>query len=146
MLEDVRLPSGWFDRGFFLYVEDLDLGWRSRLAGWDARYLPAATVFHDAHASTGQRGWNFIVAQCAKNRLRTLMKNGSGRLLLSTLRPTLFDLRRMRSLGGPSALATTLRGAVTALRERPAVGRLIRVPRTSLERRWLERDPSDPRG
>ena len=42
MLEAVRLPSGVFDRSFFMYLEDVDLGWRCRLAGWQAEYVPSA--------------------------------------------------------------------------------------------------------
>ena len=34
MLDEVKLASGFFDRTFFMYFEDVDLGWRCRLAGW----------------------------------------------------------------------------------------------------------------
>jgi len=42
MLEDV----GLFDEDFFAYAEDTDLGWRARLAGWKAYYVPEAVVYH----------------------------------------------------------------------------------------------------
>ncbi|RYE90346.1 MAG: glycosyltransferase family 2 protein, partial [Myxococcales bacterium] len=38
-LDQVRLSSGVFDRTFFMYVEDVDLGWRLQLAGWSTLYL-----------------------------------------------------------------------------------------------------------
>jgi GT2 family glycosyltransferase len=37
-----------------MYAEDLDLGWRLRQAGWTARYLPNAIVYHAESASTTQ--------------------------------------------------------------------------------------------
>jgi GT2 family glycosyltransferase len=37
---------GLFDEHFFAYAEDTDLGWRARLAGWKAYYVPEAIVYH----------------------------------------------------------------------------------------------------
>jgi GT2 family glycosyltransferase len=42
MLEEI----GLFDEDFFAYAEDTDLGWRARLAGWKAYYVPKAIVYH----------------------------------------------------------------------------------------------------
>jgi GT2 family glycosyltransferase len=38
---------GGFDPALFMYHEDSDLGWRLRLAGWEALLAPAAVVHHD---------------------------------------------------------------------------------------------------
>jgi N-acetylglucosaminyl-diphospho-decaprenol L-rhamnosyltransferase len=46
---------GGFDPGYFLYVEDMDLGRRLRDAGWRLRYVPTAGVVHSVGASTRQR-------------------------------------------------------------------------------------------
>jgi N-acetylglucosaminyl-diphospho-decaprenol L-rhamnosyltransferase len=46
---------GGFDPGYFLYVEDVDLGVRLQAAGWRLRYAPSARVTHRVGASTGQR-------------------------------------------------------------------------------------------
>jgi N-acetylglucosaminyl-diphospho-decaprenol L-rhamnosyltransferase len=43
---------GGFDPGYFLYVEDVDLGTRLRAAGWTLWYEPAVTVVHRVGAST----------------------------------------------------------------------------------------------
>ena len=37
-----------------MYAEDLDLGWRLNRAGWAARYVPQARIFHAESASTTQ--------------------------------------------------------------------------------------------
>jgi GT2 family glycosyltransferase len=43
---------GGFDDSQWMYAEDLDLGWRISRAGWTARYVPGARVFHDESAAT----------------------------------------------------------------------------------------------
>ena len=49
LLEEV----GLFDEGFFLYFEEVDLSWRAARSGWESWYVPAASVLHEAGASTG---------------------------------------------------------------------------------------------
>ena len=39
--------GGYDDEHFFLHVDDVDLSWRLRLAGWRTVYVPRAVVFHD---------------------------------------------------------------------------------------------------
>jgi len=46
---------GGFDPDYFAYVEDVDLGFRLRLAGYRCVYLPAAEVLHVGSGSTGVR-------------------------------------------------------------------------------------------
>ena len=43
---DVFRALGGFDEDFFLYVEDTDLSWRARLAGWKILYVPRSVVRH----------------------------------------------------------------------------------------------------
>jgi N-acetylglucosaminyl-diphospho-decaprenol L-rhamnosyltransferase len=44
-----------FDPGYFLYLEDVDLGTRLRTAGWGLWYEPAIEVVHRVGASTSRR-------------------------------------------------------------------------------------------
>lgn len=37
---------GGFDEGYYMYVEDVDLCWRTRQAGWTVCYVPAGDVYH----------------------------------------------------------------------------------------------------
>jgi GT2 family glycosyltransferase len=39
---------GGFDEGYHLYIEDVDICTRLRLAGWTLRQCPGASVIHDA--------------------------------------------------------------------------------------------------
>jgi len=43
-----------FDEDFFLYVEDVDLGFRLRLAGYQSMYVPTAEIQHIGSAFVGK--------------------------------------------------------------------------------------------
>jgi len=45
---------GGFDEDFFAYYDDLDIGWRTNLAGFAVHYAPAA-VCHHHHSGTSRR-------------------------------------------------------------------------------------------
>ena len=49
---------GLFDEGYWMYMEDLDLCYRFKQAGWVVFYEPAATVVHVKAGTSGQhRSW-----------------------------------------------------------------------------------------
>ena len=138
MLEAVRLPTGVFDRDFFMYYEDVDLGWRCRLAGWTAEYVPAALVYHRFQGSASRQKRAFVASHCHANKVRTLLKNASlrylgsvlPRVLLSDILP-LFRHRRLAALG-------LLKAAVRdGLRQRPLVSQLAHEARHAIERQWV---------
>ncbi|MFT5223868.1 MAG: N-acetylglucosaminyl-diphospho-decaprenol L-rhamnosyltransferase [Glaciecola sp.] len=53
---------GGFDPAYFMYVEDVDLGWRLHQAGWGIRYVPEAGVVHEVGASTKARPASMVIA------------------------------------------------------------------------------------
>ena len=53
---------GGFDEGYFMYVEDLDLCWRLRRAGWRVLYAPAAVVVHHQGLSAATRPFRMLAA------------------------------------------------------------------------------------
>lgn len=65
---------GLFDEAFVAYYEDLDLAWRIRLAGWEARFSPSAIVHHKFSASFGQ-GNPLKTYLCERNRIWNLVRN-----------------------------------------------------------------------
>ena len=68
------LTVGGFDAQYFAYVEDVDLCWRLRLAGYLIAYQPAATVAHFWQGSPNQSvDWRTYMQR--RNLLRTIMKN-----------------------------------------------------------------------
>lgn len=139
MLDETRLPSGVFDRTFFMYFEDVDLGWRCRLAGWQAVYVPSAIVLHAFHGSSKRRGRHFVALHCKRNRLRMLVKNGSGTLFLRGLPRTVADLLWLVRIDGSKAIEDYARALHDGLRQRAAVSLRARVLRRDIERRWVVR-------
>ncbi len=70
MLDEV----GLFDEDFFAYLEDVDLAWRARLAGWRCLYVPNARVRHH-HSATGQEGSPLKNYLLSRNKVWTVAKN-----------------------------------------------------------------------
>lgn len=64
--------------GFFLYVDDTDIAWRSWLAGMRVRFVPRAVVAHDYEFDKGARKWLHL----EHNRLWMLLANYSVRSLV----------------------------------------------------------------
>ena len=53
---------GGFDERFFMFMEDVDLCWRARQAGWRTSIEPAAVAVHVVGASRAARPYRMIVA------------------------------------------------------------------------------------
>jgi GT2 family glycosyltransferase len=79
---------GLFDEGFFAYLEDVDLAWRSHLAGWKCMYVPTAIVYH-VHSATGGHKSSFSRYMGSRNRIWCIIKNASFRNLIYTI-PLIF--------------------------------------------------------
>jgi GT2 family glycosyltransferase len=76
---------GLFDKDFFAYMEDVDLAWRARLAGFRCLYAPKARVYH-AHSATGVEGSPFKSRLLGRNKIWLIAKNyGPGTRLLTYL-------------------------------------------------------------
>jgi GT2 family glycosyltransferase len=128
---------GGFDEDFFMYLEDVDLAWRARLAGWRCVYAPDAIVRHEHSASAGEDS-AFKVFHLARNRVWTFVKNYPAPDVFWRLPAiVLFDL--MASWGAimyPRRGATsterlaTLRGKLAALRQLPTFWRKRRLVQT----------------
>ncbi len=70
MLEEI----GLFDEDFFMYLEDVDIGLRGRLAGWKCRYSPRAVVYHKYSATAGP--YSPMKAYLVeRNRIYAVIKN-----------------------------------------------------------------------
>lgn len=68
------LDLGGFDETFFCYCEDVDLGFRARIAGEIAIQVRDAVVRHVGYGSSGR--WSpFAVYHGTRNRLWTFAKN-----------------------------------------------------------------------
>lgn len=139
MLDSIRLPVGFFDRDHFMYFEDLDLGWRARLAGWTARLVPSSLVLHKYQGSAVRHGREWMTTVSHINRLRTLVKNASPSFIARTIPRTAKELARLGRIGGSAALIEAGSAVATSIRHRTTVTAMARVSRESIERRWVDR-------
>lgn len=87
---------GGFDERYFMFYEDVDLGWRLNLRGWRVRFEPRSVAYHRHHAS--MRGVSSAREHylLERNALATLYKNLSDETLAAAL---------------PAALALSVRRA-----------------------------------
>ncbi|MEV8437222.1 glycosyltransferase [Actinosynnema sp. NPDC051121] len=107
---------GGFDERFFMFYEDVDLGWRMNLRGWRVRYVPTSLTYHKHHASMSSIDSSRELYLLERNALAALYKNFSDETLAKAL---------------PAALALVVRRA-TARGE---------IDATQLE---ITRRPPDP--
>jgi hypothetical protein len=80
MLDEI----GLFDEDFFLYLEDVDLAFRARLAGWKCLYVPGARVIHH-HGGTAGVGSDLAVYYGNRNIVWYPIKDFPFRLLITSL-------------------------------------------------------------
>lgn len=72
---------GGFDEAYFMYVEDVDLCWRLRRAGWDVRYEPAAQVVHEQGRSASRHPYRMLLAH-HRSMWRFAWRSADGRTRL----------------------------------------------------------------
>lgn len=66
---------GYFDEAHFAYLEDIDLGWRARIAGFKNIYAPKAKVLHVGSGTSGSRYNEFKVSLSSRNSVYMAYKN-----------------------------------------------------------------------
>ena len=123
---------GLFDEDFVAYMEDVDLAWRARAAGWRCLYIPQARVLHH-HSATGKEGSPFKSFHLGRNKVWLLAKNYPARELWHHVPlAVLYDVAAV-------FYALLARRDLHALRGRLAGLRGIR-------RMWRKRSAPCPRG
>jgi len=95
---DTFRQLGGFADELFMYLEDLELGWRARIAGYGVIVEPAADVFHEYEYGRNPRKNYFL----ERNRLVFVLSAYSARLLV---------------LLGPLLVVTELGMTAVALKE-----------------------------
>lgn len=121
-----------FPPGFFLYHEDVDLGWRTNLSGARVRFCPRAIVSHDYEFAKGDTKWFWL----ERNRLWTVLSLYEARTLLllapllaATEAAILLVAARQGWLGAKlRAYAALVRAAPALRRWRRSVQRARVVP------------------
>ena len=120
-----------FDESFFMYCEDVDLNWRSLLAGWKCWYTPRAIVYHKLSATGGGPLASYYTG---RNTLWVLAKNYPGGLW----RKHWTGIVRAQWAVGRDALGAW-RGEAARARLRGQVAGLLGWPRMLRRRRAIQR-------
>jgi GT2 family glycosyltransferase len=134
---------GGLDERFFAYLEDVDLAWRARAAGWIAVYQPLAIAYHRGSASSGEgSGEKYFLA--GRNRVRLLARNATGAQLVRSLPGILiYDLAYVSYVALSDRTRAPLLGRLAGLREWRALRREARQTRRPVKlspafRGWLD--------
>ena len=135
---------GLFEESYFSYLEDVDLAWRARLAGWGALYVPRARARHVHSATLGDRSpqKSYLLG---RNKLWTIVRNYPSPHLVRRWPLILaYDLLAAMYAVLAQERWAALRGRVAAWRglrrvwqERQSIQRRRRVSAAEADR-WLE--------
>ena len=71
---DYLEKTGLFDEKHFAYLEDIDIGYRARILGYENWYIPSAQVLHAGSASSGSRYNRFKVLHTSRNSIYLIYK------------------------------------------------------------------------
>jgi GT2 family glycosyltransferase len=113
---------GLLDDRYFFSCEDVDLGWRLQLAGWQCIYAPRAIVYHKLKASGGGNGVTASYYD-GRNFIYLIVKNYPGPLLRRHFGAV---LRAQGRLAGEALRAW--RGPAARARLRGMAMGLLRIP------------------
>ncbi|MEV6875535.1 glycosyltransferase [Amycolatopsis sp. NPDC051128] len=125
---------GGFDERFFMFYEDVDLGWRLNLRGWRVRYVPESVAYHRHHGTMSavdapETGRETFLLE--RNALAALYKNLSDETLARALPAALaLAVRRATARGELDATRLDLeRGGDPS---GPIESGDVAIPRTTL--------------
>lgn len=83
---------GGFDEAHFAYLEDLDVGYRARIFGYENVYCPEAVVYHVGSGTSGSKYNSFKVKLAARNNVYLNYKNMPFLQLFLNLLPILVGI------------------------------------------------------
>lgn len=66
---------GYFDEEHFAYLEDMDVGYRARINGYENWYAPKAMVYHMGSGTSGSRYNHFKTRYSSRNNVYLIYKN-----------------------------------------------------------------------
>lgn len=128
---DAWQALGGFDESFWMYLEDVDLSFRARLAGGEIVFAPDARVYHHLSATGGDVLASYYVG---RNSLWLLARNMPASLLLRNL-PQIVAAQVEVTIDA----LRNLRGAAARARLRGQLDGLLGLPRLMAQRRTLQR-------
>lgn len=143
---EALLHVGGFSEYFYMYHEDVDLGFRLRLQGYRCLYVPDAVVYHMGSASTGVKS-DFAIYHGHRNLVWSYFQNMPGYLfwkyLLAHIFANIIFLAYYSMRGQPGPIFRAKRDALCGLPKVLRIRKQVQAPRTVSEAeidRVLEHD------
>jgi glycosyltransferase involved in cell wall biosynthesis/GT2 family glycosyltransferase len=111
---------GGLEPAYFAYLEDVDVAWRLRRAGYGVELVPDAIAVHEGSASTGEGSW-----------LKTFLVARNRRILFRLHGPSTSRERALRAVTevGHATVQALAGGRGASIRGRIAAGRTHRYTR-----------------
>ncbi len=130
---DVWQALDGFDEDFWMYLEDVDLGFRARLMGWQTVLAPNARVYHHLSASGGDTLSSYYVGRntiwmLAKNMPDALLRENLSKMIGAQVAIAVDALRNFRGEAARNRLYGQLAGLL-GLPDQLAKRRLIQSRR-----------------
>lgn len=72
---ELFIKLGMLDEEHFAYMEDIDLGYRARINGYENWYIPTARVIHVGSGTSGSAHNEFKVTHSSRNNVYVIYKN-----------------------------------------------------------------------
>ncbi len=107
MRTELYREVGGFDERFFMFYEDVDLGWRLNLLGHRVRYVPESVAYHKHHVTMKKFGNFRETYLLERNALLAMYKNLDDASLARAL-PAAMALSVRRSFARADVDTTTL--------------------------------------
>lgn len=142
---DALLDVGGFDEDYFCYIEDVDLGFRLRLAGYQCMHVSDAITYHVGSATTEKES-DFSVYHGHRNLVWTYFKDMPAgprwRYMLQHILMNLVSLAYYTAKGRPGVIFKAkwhaLRGLPAQIRKRKALKKAPGVDVTeAMAKGWL---------
>lgn len=127
---DLWQALGGFDEEFWMYLEDVDFGFRVQLAGFRAIFAPHARLYHHLSATGGGTMASYYVG---RNTIWTIVKNMPTRLLWQNL-PQIIAAQMIIAWDA----LRSIQGAAARARLRGQLAGLLGLPRQLQKRRRIQ--------
>lgn len=114
---------GGFDERFFMFYEDVDLGWRLNLLGWRVRYVPGSIAYHRHHVTMKKFGNYRESYLLERNALLSMFKNYDDETLARALPAAIsLAIRRGTARADVDTSADELDGSASSSITLPKMG------------------------
>lgn len=124
---------GGFDRDYFIYAEDMDLGWRVWNNGLRVLYIPTAVAYHVHSGAASKKGEYFRQYYNTRNSFITLVKNAD---FINLLRSTFLFFSQKLILFSVYTFSGRIQDSLAILE---ALKWIIKNPKFLLKKRILSK-------